>query len=146
MSKAIVVLMSGIPGSGKSTYVKEQMPDAVVCSADHFFMKNGRYDFNPALLGQAHAACLKKFAEALQSGAPEVVVDNTNISTLELAPYVALAAAYGVHCAVITVHCHPEVAHSRNTHGVPLHAVQRMAEALQKRELPPYWDVEVVNL
>lgn len=41
------VITRGLPGSGKSTYIKNNYPDVVACSADNAFMKNGR----PAVWG-----------------------------------------------------------------------------------------------
>lgn len=142
-----VVLLSGVPGSGKSTYTRALQGRVVVCSADHWFERSGSYQFAPHELPQAHGACLRRFTEALQANDCDVlVVDNTNTSVVELAPYYALAAAYGAPVRLVTVTCDPTVAHSRNTHGVPLVGVQRMAEAIRNRLLPPFWEVEQVSL
>ena len=46
-----VIIMRGPSGSGKSTYIQKHFPDAYVCSADHFFIKNGEYVFEPAKIG-----------------------------------------------------------------------------------------------
>lgn len=149
-----IILMSGIPGSGKSTYVDKLRQDnfdkAVnVCSADHYFMVDGEYKFNPANLGKAHAACLYEFTTLLTAGhtyhkigeSMLLVVDNTNTSAIELAPYVALAAAFKVDCEIVTVLCDPTKAAMRNVHGVLEHAVKRMDEAIRNRQLPPFWNV-----
>lgn len=140
-----VVLMSGVPGSGKSTYVK-RLVGAVVCSADHFFEKSGRYTFDPRLLGEAHGECLAKFTRALLAGESLIIVDNTNTSAIELAPYVALASAFGAECEIVTVKCDPEQAFARNVHGVPLVGIKRMAEAIESRQLPPFWAVKLTEV
>jgi predicted kinase len=68
-----------------------------------------------------------------------IVVDNTNLTALEMAPYVSLAMAYGCPVEIITVKCDPEVAAKRNRHGVPLAAIKGMAARLQQRQLPAFW-------
>lgn len=147
-----IVLMSGIPGSGKSTYVKQLQQklgdDAVVCSADAFFMVNGEYRFDVTKLGDAHGACLNRFTRWILKGRDvthfqhmTLVVDNTNLSAVELAPYVALAQAFQMPCEIVTVLCDPSIAAARNVHGVPEAAVKRMDAALRSRELPPFWNV-----
>jgi hypothetical protein len=72
-----------------------------------------------------------------------LIVDNTNTSAIEIAPYVALAAAYGVKVELVTVLIDPNVAAQRNTHGVALQGCQRMDAAIRSRQLPPFWDVKL---
>ena len=46
-----VIVMQGVSGSGKSTYIKNNLPNATVVSADHFFVNavTGVYEFNSPL-------------------------------------------------------------------------------------------------
>lgn len=142
-----VVLMVGVSGSGKSTFAYREYPDAVVSSANHYFLDDGGvYRFDPTKLGEAHGACLRSFVSAVQSGAPCVVVDNTNTTLVELAPYVSLARAYGYSVEVVRVRCNVGVATGRNTHGVGAGTVQGMhdrIEAMFRAGLPPFWGVTV---
>ena len=150
-----IVLMRGIPKSGKSTYVEKTFASStcIICSADFYFMRDGSYNFDPNALNESQAGCLREFSHLIVDHAwgrlerlPEVlVVDNTNTSALELAPYVALASAYGYKCDIITVRCDPMVAHQRNIHGVPLTVIQRMADNI-KVPLPPYWNINLINV
>lgn len=151
-----VTIYSGVPGSGKSTIIRRDHPGAIVCSADHWYERNGSYleDFNPAELPKAHGACLLKFARALEHGFSvlgatdaltyEIVVDNTNTTAVEIAPYAALALAYGANLEIVTVQCDPEVAAARNSHGVPRASVLAMADRIAKRDLPPWWPHRVI--
>lgn len=139
---AKVVIMRGLPGSGKSHYAKNNFPGAITLSSDHYFINSdGEYVYDPAKIGSAHAWCFKSFIKCLTeaSSSDVLVVDNTNISAVEIAPYVMAANAFGVRDVhIITVECDPIKAHSRNAHGVPLETVQKMAAGLEL-PLPPWW-------
>jgi predicted kinase len=142
-----VKILCGISGSGKSTYIKNHFPDADVCSADHFFMKDGEYKFDPAKLSKAHGECLKHFVY-LMSTKPHgdripVVVDNTNTTVVEIAPYAALALAYGCDLEIIILEAPLEKAAARNQHGVPRDAVEGQHKRLKTLadQLPRWWPV-----
>lgn len=168
-----IVLLSGIPGAGKSFYLAERfgaapvyrggsvvghLPGGVlVASADALMLdQDGVYRHDPSKLGEAHNACVRALFFAINvallthsadaSAAVEAfVIDNTNTTALELAPYVALAAAFAIPCELVTLECDPEVAAARNTHGAPREAVLAMHAALQARVLPAYWDFACVS-
>lgn len=46
-----IIIMQGVSGSGKSTYIKSTFPAATVVSADHFFINaaTGIYEFKVQL-------------------------------------------------------------------------------------------------
>lgn len=137
-----VVIMQGVPGSGKSTYIAEHLKGAVVVSADHYFDRLGRFD--PSLLSAAHGECLTNFNAAVLAKAALIVVDNTNTTPVEVAPYWALAQAYGYEVEIVRIVCDPNVAAARNTHGVPVVGVLAMHERLDKFEglAPPWWTIK----
>jgi len=135
-----VVIMQGTPGAGKSSWIARALPGAVVVSADHHFMRDGAYHFDPAGLGEAHAQCMRRFLDALGSGADTVVVDNTSPRVSDLSPYYSVARAFNAPVDVVRVVCDPKVAAARNVHGVPAAAVERIAASLE--EPPPFWACE----
>lgn len=142
-----VVILCGVSGAGKTTYAMKNYPDGVGCSADDFFMEAGGYKFNPSKLGEAHGQCLRKFVVFLTNKVPLVVVDNTNTSVIEIAPYAALALAYGYELEIKILKVDVETAAARNLHGVPKNAIVKMAERLAglKEALPPWWPCEIVE-
>jgi len=115
-----VTIMMGISGSGKSTYISKMVPIPLrVCSADHYFLKEGEYNFNPSKLGEAHGECFRNYVESLRKEIPGVVVDNTNTTLAEISPYILGAQAYQYEVKVVALMCDAQVAAKRNTHGTP---------------------------
>ncbi len=55
------IILSGISGAGKSTYIDERYPTAPMCSADTYFTTDGVYKFDATRLGEVHAQCLRWF-------------------------------------------------------------------------------------
>jgi predicted kinase len=140
------IVMQGVPGSGKTTIAEERWPAFRRCSADDHFVVDGEYRFDPAELPLAHQASFEKFLAAIEDRA-DVVVDNTNTSVWKLAPYFRYAEVTGYDVRIVRVVCDPEIAAARNSHGVPAHAVKRMAENIEASasQLPPWWPVETVD-
>jgi predicted kinase len=140
-----VVIMRGIPGAGKSTWVRDNMPGALIASADHYYTgPDGVYRFDPNKIRDAHNYCLREFLTHLMLGGPQdLVVDNTNVKVFEVAPYYRLAEAFGREVEVVWVDCTADVAAARTVHGVPLETVLRMAWSFEP--LPPWWKVTLVR-
>lgn len=137
----IVTILQGISGSGKSTFARTLSADVV--SADNHFMVDGEYRFDPSRLPDAHAECLMTFLACLSSGR-NVVVDNTNTTAVEVAPYYALAQAFGADVEIVRVACDPATAAKRTTHGVPEAAVYAMHRRLESFSGPPWWSIRTV--
>jgi NEDD4-binding protein 2 len=137
-----VIICVGIPGSGKSTRAAEILRVAqsnnlrgVICSTDDFFMVNGQYQFNGNKLSEYHARNFQKFALGLADGLDLVIVDNTNLVAAHREPYVKLARAMGyqVDYEVVGEFTEEAIATyaARNTHGVPLEGIRRMAKSVE---------------
>jgi len=151
-----VIILQGIPGSGKSHYAAslitklsldhDKTLSAAIVSADNFFVRlgNGTYKFDPTKLSDAHGECFREFMSAVTSGVNLVVVDNTNTTTMEISPYMLCATAYGYEAEVHTVCCEIALAAARNTHGVSLEGIKAMAERIADCKLPPWWKARLV--
>lgn len=170
MSKRVKIL-SGVSGCGKSTLACELLaahspdgenPYSVICvSADQFFMVNGEYKYEHGKIGEAHSKCFRNFLDAI-GGNPAysvnlVVVDNTNTTVAEIAPYVLAASAFGYEHEIITI-VHPndhkyrdsdrdwmyaKQCAARNTHGVSVHAILAQVKRIELRVLPSHWNHRV---
>lgn len=110
-----IVLIRGLPGSGKTTLAK-QFTMHVHVETDMYFEKDGMYQYNPADIKKAHAWCLEQAKFALQSGR-NVVVSNTFIRRWEMEPYIQL----GVPVREITA-----MGSYSNVHGVPNKKIEMM--------------------
>jgi predicted kinase len=137
------VILRGIPGSGKSTVAdKLAHYGARVCSADSYFIgDDGVYRFNPANIGAAHGSCFAKAVREMQSGRGCIVIDNTNITAVEIAPYVLAAQAFGHTVEIVNVTCAVGIADARGVHGVPTDVVHAMWIQMQNEALMPWWTV-----
>lgn len=127
----VVTILRGVSGAGKSTYTQRNHPDALVCSADHFFGHGEDYKFDPKKIGQAHEFCFKTFKTAVNAQTPSIVVDNTNTQKWEFERYVKYAQDNGYTVNVVRLKVDPKVAAARNVHGVPFETVMRMQNRFQ---------------
>jgi len=155
-------------------HIKKNELDLVVYSADdYFYDEHGRYNFDPAKLSEAHAQCLERFTTGLllhkESAAiledqkqiankvlghhphkHDVVhiVDNTNCSIAEVAPYAALAGAYKHELHIFTLLVHPLTAWRRNLHNVPMTNIVKQDLYLRKSilEWPPWWPQQIFQM
>ncbi|XP_050803246.1 NEDD4-binding protein 2 isoform X2 [Gopherus flavomarginatus] len=89
----VLVLLRGVPGSGKSFLARtlfEDNPGGIILSTDDYFYKNGQYQYDANCLGEAHEWNRKQAKEAFEKRISPIIIDNTNIQAWEMKPYVAL--------------------------------------------------------
>lgn len=151
-SMKTVHIMVGPSGSGKTTLAKDlgarlrNPPYPLVrVSADHFFEDDsGEYRFDPSKLGAAHEQCALGFVTAITTGnKAHVIVDNTNLTNIERAPYYLMARARGYRVVFHVVHTPIRVCQARNVHGVPPLTVAR--QFTKTEQIPRFWSCEVVH-
>ena len=91
-NQKVVVIMRGVPGSGKSFLAKQLEGDGVVLSTDDYFINcHGQYMFDRGRLPEAHEWNQKRADQHLKTGTNPVIIDNTNLEVWELQPYVVMA-------------------------------------------------------
>ena len=116
-----LTLIRGLPGSGKSTMARNL--DAVHLEADMYFTDcEGTYNFDPALIKDAHQWCQSE-AECHLSEGTDVVVSNTFIKRWEMESYFKLAKKYSASLEVIVANGNYD-----NVHDLPVEVLHRMRD------------------
>ncbi|XP_069826006.1 uncharacterized protein [Dendropsophus ebraccatus] len=142
--KKVLVLLRGVPGSGKSTLARtllRQSPDGIVLSTDDYFCQENGYTYHVNRLGDAHSWNQNRARRALDDGRSPVIIDNTNIQSWEMKPYVQMAVDRGYNVEFLE----PDTwwkqdAHElekRNTHRVPREKIAQMLERYEHNMTVP---------
>jgi len=143
-----VIILSGVSGSGKSTYAKTLMHDAknkgdaitaIVSTDDYFTDVNGVYNFDARKLSEAHSQCFRHFILSLQANCNLVIVDNTNTTQVEIAPYMLGASAFGYKAEIHTLNINISTAHARNVHNVRINTISSQHIRIANRVMLPWW-------
>lgn len=126
-----LILVRGLPGSGKSTYAKyyiEQNEDAVHFEADQFFAKwPTDYAYDIRLIGAAHDWCYSNTVRKLWHG-QDVVVSNTFTKMWEMERYLKIPAIVdNVDVEIVEMRTQYQ-----NVHNVPSEKLKQMAARWEK--------------
>ncbi len=130
-----MIILRGLSGAGKTTWQRIHRPRVVICTTEAFFKPGDR----TLQFSHASAACFKAAIQAVESGTPSIIIDNTNTSVAEVAPYVALAEAFGYSWSVLTIHADIDRAWNRNVHGTPWSSMARMKARMDAFDPPTWW-------
>nr|XP_042699348.1 NEDD4-binding protein 2 isoform X2 [Chrysemys picta bellii] len=135
----VLVLLRGVPGSGKSFLARtllEDNPSGIILSTDDYFYKNGQYQYDANCLGEAHEWNRKQAKEAFEKRISPIIIDNTNIQAWEMKPYVALSQQYKYKVMFREPDTwwkfKPKELERRNIHGVSKEKIKRMLERYER--------------
>lgn len=121
-----IILIRGLPGSGKSTIAK-QMIGYVHLEADMFLEVGGIYVYDASKVSQAHDWCIASAKTALENG-ENVVVSNTFVKLWELERYVNLGFPFRI------IEANGKWS---NIHGVSHDKIEKMKSRWEF--LPEFW-------
>lgn len=128
----LIVLM-GVPGSGKTTWAKVNANGAVVCSTDRLRLDRGLTDAGVV----AYLNALRTKASRSLAAGLDVVVDGCNTRRDERARWLGTARVHRVAARLVVIHTSTETASAvqrDRTHAVGVEAMrtyqQRMHRAL----------------
>ena len=129
----LLVLMIGVPGSGKTTLAKRLchfMQDignnCKVHEADNYFISpDGDYKFDATKLSLAHNECQSKVHADLLDG-NNVIVSNTSLRAWERKPYIDMVRSMDI-CLYIVIMDKVY----QNVHGVSAERVEEMKKKFE---------------
>lgn len=127
--KNVLTIMSGLPGSGKSTWVRENAGDAVVISLDQIRSEFARYKRNQEYEGKCYQEAVKRLREAL-AAKRDVIWDACCLDERSRNKAQRLGRDYGSNLRVISIDEPYAVCARRNAdreHPVPKDAMEKMA-------------------
>ncbi|XP_007945335.1 NEDD4-binding protein 2 [Orycteropus afer afer] len=135
----VLVLLRGLPGSGKSFLartLREDNPSGVILSTDDYFYINGQYQFDVKYLREAHEWNQHRAKEAFEKKVSPVIIDNTNLQAWEMRPYVTLSQKHKYKVLFREPDTwwkfKPKELARRNIHGVSKEKIIRMLEHYQR--------------
>lgn len=129
MQQSALILLRGLPGSGKTTLAKVLSENNTypVFSVDDYFTNEitGEYIFNFQNNHLAYKQCEALANDAMQQAISKILVHNTFTMDWEMEPYFKLAAKFNYQLFIVTVenyHGH------QNVHEVSDEQLQKMAD------------------
>jgi len=118
-----LMLIRGLPGSGKSTVAK-LFDKALHFEADMYFLDaDGNYQFDASKIKNAHNWCRDSVMDAMKEGHPIVVVSNTFTQEWEMNVYYLLAEELGYRVISMIVENRHD---GKNIHGCPDDKIEQM--------------------
>ena len=150
-----VVILIGLPGSGKSTFAKSLEGNNIILSSDNYFTdKYGNYNWTIEEAHKGHKDCLCRFIEEIHNHTycaklldkkDFVIVDNTNVRIHDVSPYIRIAQAYGFDVEVKYMNTDIDVAKSRNVQDVAYDRMQKNFEFLIETWPKDFPKIEFIN-
>jgi predicted kinase len=125
-----LILLRGLPGSGKSTFAKSISNESTGhIESDMFFVKDGEYKFDGSKIKDAHNWCQDVVEHWMSSNEFEtIIVSNTFTQEWEMKPYMDMAKEWEYQIfSIILENRHGGV----NQHGVPDEKLQQMNDRFE---------------
>jgi len=128
MNERVLILLRGLPGSGKTSFasvISEGGNYPVFEIDDYFTDDQGNYSFRFDENHLAYKQCLANVEAAMHNHCPKIIVANTFTMEWELEPYLSLGKKHNYRTYVTVV----ENRHgSPNVHSIAEDHIQRMRE------------------
>lgn len=135
MSEKLLILVRGLPGSGRSqlafeTWLGYKRTGVVFATDDFFLDANNNYVYDPTKLQLAHSWNLGRTRESMQRSVSPILIDNTFSKNWEARKYFELALVYGYEVRVKQANTrwafNPEECARRTKKGLTVQAIDRI--------------------
>ncbi|GEP97985.1 AAA family ATPase [Chitinophaga cymbidii] len=141
---ATVILMSGLPGAGKDTFVRKNFPDLPVISLDDIRQERGTPATDKTGNGQAIQAAKEKARELLRQK-KSFVWNATNTTRQMRSQLISLFLDYKAEVKIVYVEVpYAQLLHQNKNRetAVPASALEKL---VRKLEVPAIWEAQTVE-
>ena len=143
-----VHVLIGIPGVGKSTWIRNNIAsDIPVICPDRFLEEKYNYEWTPSRAAEAWADAYRQFAECLQANC-SMVWDATFLRSIERSAVLHISKGFGYRTIAVVVQAPLEVCLERNRkrerRPVPDEKIVAMAEWLSPPDQDEGFDEIIV--
>jgi hypothetical protein len=131
-----VIVLRGMPGSGKTQLFEEYMSNNpeescwCVSNYDLFYDDDGNFSYDNTRQDESRARCMENFIEAMNKDYDTIFVNNVNSQLWEYESFITLAKMREYNVEVWTLPCDGEgqlaYFQSRNQYGVPLSYARKL--------------------
>jgi len=128
-AKKEVIIIRGVPGIGKTTFVKNYEKNYTngyyaTVSFNEFFIENGTYCFQRQHINRAKSHCLNQFINYLDVSVSRIYITDINHQKWMYVNYINIAKKYGYNVTILDFICNNinelKYFNKRSTHNIPL--------------------------
>jgi predicted kinase len=124
----ILYIVRGWPGSGKTTFVKDNNPECLHLEADMLCVKADSYQWEGDNVVRNHKTCFE-IAKLVFSRGADLCISNTFTQKWEFKHYISLAQSLGYRVEVYRMGCNFD-----SIHNVPKDIIQKMKNRFEDYE------------